>query len=110
MAQNPEKYGEPIDDDGTYGGFAAIAQRLNELHPYRERPYSRQLIHAWFVRYQQQGFPSRYAVRTRTGMVKHWFRIADCLAWYRLYRMLHGDSVGSVERTLPLFDLDTEVA
>lgn len=70
------------------GGFAKVAKHLNELHPERRRPISRQLVHKWWLSRRSNRFPE--AVETtgssNGGRGNHIFDFAAVAVWYAEYR------------------------
>lgn len=84
---------EPVvGDNGTgarRGGFAKIAERLNELHPSRQRPVSRQLVHKWWMYRHFNAFPaaidSTGSPGTSGGKGRPIFDIAAVEAWHAHY-------------------------
>jgi hypothetical protein len=96
---------EPVVDDGSYGGFTAIAQRLSEMHPERARPFSRQLVHRWYLKRDYNDFPEALPVRARSGKIKLWFRLEAVDEWHHSYRQHRRLERPPIE-TIPLFELD----
>ena len=104
LLENPA---EPVvEDDGSYGGFSAIARLLSEQQPGRERPYSRQLVHKWYINREWNNFPESRQVRSKTGKVKTMFVLADVDSWHRTYRATRRGRP-PIE-TIPLFQLTAD--
>lgn len=102
-----ESPAEPVvDDDGSYGGYADIARVLSAQQPDRERPFSRQLVHRWYLRRGYNGFPESQQVRTKTGKVRTMFSMEAVEAWHRSYRAHHRERrQNSPIETIPLFNV-----
>ncbi len=95
---------EPVDVGSTYGGFAAIAQRLNELYPERHKPFSRQLAAKWFRCRGTNGFPDRVHVEIN-GKKKELFYLPDVERWHRDEHKERPAPRPPIE-TIPLFQID----
>jgi len=92
---------EPVVDDGSYGGYAEIARLLSSLQPERERPYSRQLVHRWYLRRGYNGFPESKRVVTESGKVKYKFDMAAVERWHHAYRAHHRQNAFEVSDSVP---------
>lgn len=106
LTHNPA---EPVVDDGSYGGFTAIARELSNMHPERTRPFSRQLVHRWYLNREYNDFPEAQPVLAKSGKIKLWFRLDAVYEWhqsYRRYRHPRQSGRPPIE-TIPLFEMDS---
>lgn len=94
-----------VDDKGrSQGGFAEIARQLNLRFPpaSRQRLISRQLVHKWWTKRHDNGFPEAVAVKgsTNGGRGHHVFHVQDVTDWYVIYRKtrLRGGAPVTAER------------
>lgn len=83
---------EPATDDKgrSEGGFAWIAEELNKRFPPtpHQRPISRQLVHKWWIKRHDNGFPEAVATKgsTNGGRGHHVFDLRNAIDWYVMYR------------------------
>lgn len=99
---------EPTTDDKekTQGGFAWVAEELNKKFPPapHQRPISRQLVHKWWTKRHDNGFPEAITIKgsTNGGRGHHVFRAKDVTAWYVLYRKtrLRSSAPGATDKPL----------
>lgn len=97
---------DPVDDDGTYGGYAKIAEEVSRLNPGRPQgPYSRQAVNGWYLRRESNEFPESHPVRMKSGRVRNQFRVAEVLAWFRANRV-PTIPAQEPEMTSPMFTID----
>lgn len=80
-----------VDDKGrSQGGFAWIARQLNLRFPPApsQRLISRQLVHKWWIKRTDNGFPKAIAVEgsANGGRGHHVFQLQDVVDWYVIYR------------------------
>lgn len=110
LLENPTEL--VVDDDGkTYGGFSEIARMLNAQQPDRERPYSRQLVHKWYINRGHNRFPEAHPVRTRSGRVRLMFNKNVVDDWHRIYRQTRvprpRPTTPEID-TIPLFEVASD--
>lgn len=69
------------------GGFAKVAERLNELYPTRPRLISRQLVHKWWFHRHFNRFPDSIdsTGSGNGGKGRPVFDIEAVVAWYADY-------------------------
>lgn len=79
-------------DSSERKGFAGIARLLNELHPDRRRPISRQLVHKWYLHRSYNRFPEPAAM-AGGGTGRPVFDITEVENWYISYRRYHGETL-----------------
>lgn len=99
---------EPATDDKekTRGGFAWVAEELNRKFPPapHQRPISRQLVHKWWTKRHDNGFPEAIAIKgsANGGRGHHVFQAQDITDWYVLYRRtrLRGNAPGTTGNPL----------
>lgn len=95
---------DPAEKVSTYGGFAAIARRLNALHPERPKPFSRQLVQRWWVCRETNGMPDRQPVDVQ-GRTKPLFDLEAVERWHSTQHRSRKSS-RTIE-TIPLFSVDS---
>jgi hypothetical protein len=97
---------EPTEEGIDYGGFAAIAARLNALHPERPKPFSRQLVARWFKCRGTNKMPDRQPVEVG-GKTKLLFDLEAVELWHATEHKPRPQK-GSREpiETIPLFRVD----
>lgn len=93
-----------LADKDEYVGYTVIAKRLSAQHPERTRPFSRQLVHRWFLRRAYNDFPAPHMVTMDNGKVKKLFLWKAVEEWHRTYRAHHQQK--TIE-TIPLFQVDS---
>lgn len=78
------------DKEKSLGGFAEIARQLDQRFPPApgRQPISRQLVHKWWTKRHDNGFPEAVAVKgsANGGRGHHVFLFKDVADWYVLYR------------------------
>lgn len=80
---------EPVEEGKKkHVGFAAVAQRLNELYPDRKRPISRQLVYKWYTHRGYNRFPGPIGPAGGNGRPE--FDLAAVEKWYAGYWPTHG--------------------
>jgi hypothetical protein len=89
-----ERPAEPgAGDEGTArGGFARVAEHLNELYPNRQRPISRQLVHKWHFHRRFNSFPEAIGFKGtgNGGQGRPEFDLGVVTDWYASYRRHRG--------------------
>lgn len=96
---------ESTEDPIIYEGYAALARRLNKLHPNRRLPISRQLVHRWFLRRETNGFPPPHPIAAKSGRMKNHFD-AEAVERWHITHLLHHRQTMEIE-TIPLFQVDS---
>ncbi len=111
------KHGHPAElaEEGNtiYGGFADIARRLNQLHPERGKPISRQLVQRWYKCRASNGMPARKDVEVKAGKTKPLFDVQAVERWHtgqlrdRENRIRQRGGNPPID-TIPLFMIDDQ--
>lgn len=83
---------EPVGKDKKPEGFAGIARHLNDIHPNRRRPISRQLVHKWYINRHYNRFPEPVD-SSGSGTGRSLFDPKAVEEWYASHARHHGDSV-----------------
>lgn len=97
---------EPVGEAKEPQGFAGIARHLNELHPDRRRPISRQLVYKWYICRRTNRFPE--PVATSGGGSGHSVWDLETVAtWYEKWSYYHGTSVTRRPAPAPVHTIST---
>lgn len=100
-------------DDGTArGGFAKVAEHLNELYPNRQRPISRQLVHKWWLYRHFNAFPAAVESKgtTRGGEGRPVFDKAEVARWYASYSRHRGAAAPAAPEQTPHTEIGSTTA
>lgn len=90
MNDQDHRPAEPVEDDkGQPLGFAGLARELSKEFPERPRPFSRQLVHKWFINRHYNQFPEPVAY-VGTGHGRARFEFQTVYSWYVWYLSTRG--------------------
>ena len=74
-----------VYDKDVHAGYTVLARELEHRFPERTLRVTRQQVHMWSTRRDQNNFPQQYRVATLSGKIKNLYKIEEVVDWYRTY-------------------------